>query len=72
MSFPATYEEAFADLIELEYLEDEHGEVFASALVAPSGSILRVIDDDGNELTSWPLCSHERAMAAREERRAAA
>lgn len=50
MSFPRTYDELLADTYELEYVETEGGDVFASALVAPSGEIVKVVDDDGAEL----------------------
>lgn len=39
-----------ADVYELEYIETESGDVYASALVAPSGEILAITDDDGNDL----------------------
>ena len=40
----------FATDFDLEYIETESGDVYASALVAPSGEILAITDDDGNDL----------------------
>jgi hypothetical protein len=57
------------ELLELEYVETEAGDVFASALVDPSGRVVAVIDDDGNDLSAWPIETGRRGRAYLESRR---
>ena len=72
MSFPRTYGETFADIYELEYVETEAGDVWAFALVGADGEIYSVTDDDGNELTAWPIAECRELWQRRELRRAEA
>lgn len=53
--FPQTYEQLTADVIELNYVETEVGDVFAEALVTPAGEVVRVVDlDTGEDVTLTP------------------
>ena len=72
MRFPETYGECFADVYELEYVETEAGDVWAYAIVGADGTIYSVIDDDGHELTAWPIEECRALWERRELRRAEA
>ena len=65
----STYAEIHAALLEVAFVETPAGDVFASALVSPTGEILRVVDDDGNDLTAWPIETGGCALSYREHRR---
>ena len=69
--FPTTLEEVFSNLEEIEYVETPSGDVYAFALVSPTGRVLHVVDDDGNKL-ELSAAEMARVESRVSERRAAA
>ncbi len=70
MTFPLTYQEIFADEIELEYVETEAGDVWAMGLVSSKGELLRVVDVDTGEVCCLPMAELARVEELVRARRA--